>query len=88
MIGGAEYSQLPHETESCSASLSPSCYNRRRDALPRNARSGTDLAACHRGSSAGLMPLLVGPSRFGATLYVSPPSMNNLDPYGSDHRFT
>ena len=47
------------------------------DALPV-----TDLAVCQRGRIAELMPLFVGPSRFGATPYVSPLSMDNLDPYG------
>ena len=36
-----------------------------------------------RESSAGLSALLEGPSKFGATPYVSPRSM---DPYGSDHQ--
>ena len=81
-------SQLPHETESCSASRSPFCYNRKRDTLPRNALLMTDLAVCQRGSSAGLMPLLMGPSRLEATPYVSPLGMDNLDPYGFDHLCT
>ena len=81
-------SQRPHKTESCSASRSSFCYNRRRDALQRNVLPVTALAVCQRGSSAGLMPLLVGPSRFGATPYVSPLGMDNLDPYGFDHQCT
>ena len=48
----------------------------------------TALAGCPRESSAGLIALLEGPSVFGATVYVSLLRMDNLDPYGSDHRYT
>ena len=87
-LGQSSLHPIPHEIESCSASRSPFCYNRRRDALRRNAQPVTDLAACQRESSAGLIALLEGLSKFGATLYASPPSMDNPDPYGSDHRCT
>ena len=78
----------PHETKSCSASQSPFCCNKRRDGLPRNAQVVTAPAGCPRESIAGLIALLEGQSVFGATFYVSLPHMDNLDPYGSDHRYT
>ena len=81
-------SQLPHETESCSASQSPFCCNKRRDGLPRNAQLVTAPAVCPRESNAGLIALLEGQSVFRATFYVSLPHMDNLDPYGSDHQCT
>ena len=80
------FSTTSHEL--CSASRSPSCCNRRRDALPINAPPVTDLAVCQRGSSARLMPLLAGQSKFGATPYMSPLGMDNLNPYGFDHQCT
>ena len=91
MVGSAEcamylYMILNHLTKLRHAAHLNLPFVVRRDVLRRNAPPVTARVACSRESIAGLNAPLEGLSKFGVTLYMSPRSMDNLDPYGSDRQ--